>query len=420
MKFTKFFCLIAFFALTISGCSDDDPVTPPSGPSTVNGRVTDLIGGGINGVTVIIGDQTAVTAVDGSFTIGNVTTPYTAKILLASGPNQVGIVYEGVSTTTPTFFGTGMNSSPSTAKLTVSIPALGPNQQAQIFFADDTHLNYSNTITSPETSDSLRIYWNGSGNLTGKIVVLVYTFAGGQIVTYDKYGEKLNYVLTNGSTVSESFTNAELSTNPGETTVSGTIIPPGGYTTPKANILIKFAPNGSAASGARMDNEILSAAYTFVVPTGLPSSFTIGIEGRSSGTLGENNQKLITVNAGTSGNNVNLIASGNLSSPTNGATNIDTNTNFTFNSSSGGVTLIAFSSPGRSFIVITGSTSGSAKIPSFSAYGLGLGSNINYSWGVTRFPTLSSVDAFVSAAPYANVNFTEVSSTESRNFTSVP
>lgn len=332
----------------------------------------------------------------------------------------MGLVYEGVTTSTPVFYGTGLPSSPNTAKITVSIPPLGVNQQAQIFFADDTHLNYFNTISTPETSDSLRIYWAGGANITGKIVVLVYTFAAGQIVSYDKYGEKLNYVVTNGSTVSESFTNAELSTNPGETTVTGSIIPPGGYTTPKANILLKFSPNGSIASGARLDNEILSSSYSFVVPTGLPSSFVIGIEGRSSGTIGESNQKIITVQPGTTGNNVNLLAGANLSSPPNSATNIDTNTNFTFTSGSAGINLIIFNGAGRQFIVITGSGAGSTKLPSFSAYGLGIGANLNYSWNVTRFTNITSVDGFVSTPPYLNVNFNEITQSESRNFTTAP
>ncbi len=419
LQFSFFIVLISFW---VSGCSEENP-TNPGGPGTtvnVTGRVVDLIGAGIPGVTVVIGSSTSVTTADGSFTIAGVTTPYNAKIVLASGSNPVGIMYEGVTSENPVFFGTGLPSTPNTAKLTVSIPALLPNQQAQIFFADNGILNYSNTISGAELSDSIRVNWTGGSTINGKIVVLVYTFAGGQITTYDKYGEKTNYVLNNGGVVSESFTNAELSMNPGENTVAGNVVPPAGYTTPKAQLMLKFSSAGSIANGSRIGNELLSAAYSFVVPTGLPSSFLIGVEGRSSGPIGEFNQKIITVNSGSTGNNINLLAGANLSTPPDNATNIDTNTTFTFSSGTGGITLISFNSPGRLFIVVTGSSSGSTKIPSFSSFGLGLGSSLNYSWNVSRLPNISSVDAFVAAAPHANTNFNELSQSESRNFTSAP
>jgi hypothetical protein len=421
MKSLNFLFLLVFLAFAAAGCSDDT-ITPggPGSTVNVNGKVADLIGAGIPGVTVVIGSSTAVTSPDGSFAISGVTTPYTAKIVLAAGLNPVGLVYEGVTTANPVFYGTGLPSTPNTAKLTVSIPALLPNQQAQIIFADNGTLNYSNTLTGAELSDSIRIYWTGSTTITGKIVVLVYTFAAGQITTFDKYGEKLNYVLNNGGVVTEAFSNAELSTNPGENTVAGNVVPPAGYTTPKAHLMLKFSPSGSIAMGSRIGNELLASAYSFVVPTGLPSSFIIGVEGRSSGPIGEFNQKIITVSSGTTGNNINLLAGENLSTPPNNATGIDTNTSFTFTTASAGIILINFNSAGRSFIVITGSNSGSAKIPSFSAYGLALGSSVIYTWSVAKFPTIGSVDAFVSTAPYLNASFNEINQSESRSFTTIP
>lgn len=422
LKIMQFSFVLVLMIFMAAGCSDDNP-TNPGGPGTtvnVTGKVVDLIGAGISGVTVVIGSSTSVTDAEGNFSISGVTTPYTAKVVLAAGSNPVGIMYEGVTSENPVFFGTGLPSSPNTAKLTVSIPALLPNQQAQIFFADAGILNYSNTISGAEISDSIRVNWTGSSTITGKIVVLVYTFAAGQITTYDKYGEKLNYVLNNGGVVSESFTNAELSMNPGENTVAGNVLPPTGYTTPKAHLMLKFSTAGSIANASRIGNELLASAYSFVVPTGLPSSFLIGVEGRSSGTIGEFNQKIITVNSGSTNNNINLLAGANLSTPPDNATNIDTNTTFTFSAGTGGITLISFNGTGRTFIVVTGSTAGSTKIPSFSSFGLGLGSNVNYSWSVARLPNISSVDAFVNAAPYSNVNFNEVNQSESRNFTSAP
>lgn len=80
MKLIKIIYLFAFLGFTIAGCSDDT-VNPnnPGSTVTVNGKVTDLIGGGINGVTVIIGESTAVTSVDGSFSIGMLQHPTLQK-----------------------------------------------------------------------------------------------------------------------------------------------------------------------------------------------------------------------------------------------------------------------------------------------------------------------------------------------------
>src|SRR5438876_10690878 len=79
----------------ISGCSDT--TTTPTGPTTgtVTGKVVDINGSPIAGVTAIIGSSNAVTGSDGSFTINSVTTSYDLKLAIASGPNPTGILYQG-------------------------------------------------------------------------------------------------------------------------------------------------------------------------------------------------------------------------------------------------------------------------------------------------------------------------------------
>jgi hypothetical protein len=122
----------------------------------------------------------------------------------------------------------------------------------------------------------------------------------------------------------------------------------------------------------------------------------------------------------TSNNNINFQAASNLSAPPNNATGIDTNSNFTYSVIAGGLYQITFNTPNRSFTVFTSSTSGYVGIPNFSSYGLGLGASLNYSWRVSRFPNVSSVDAFVNTSIYNNAGYDEVTQSESRNFTSAP
>lgn len=122
----------------------------------------------------------------------------------------------------------------------------------------------------------------------------------------------------------------------------------------------------------------------------------------------------------TSNNNINFQAASNLRAPPNNATGIDTNSNFTYSVIAGGLYQITFNTPNRSFTVFTSSTSGSVRIPNFSSYGLGLGASLNYSWRVSRFPNVFSVDAFVNTSIYNNAGYDEVTQSESRNFTSAP
>ncbi len=146
-------------------------------------------------------------------------------------------------------------------------------------------------------------------------MVLVYTFVAGQISAFNKYGE-MSTALTNGGNSTVTFTPAQLSVTPQNSTVSGTLNLPSGYMTPKTKLILKFSTSGSIlAGGALIGNEIMGNTFNFVVPAGLTSSFNIGIEGQGSGITGEYTFKADTVHAGVSGKVLTLEASPTLSTP---------------------------------------------------------------------------------------------------------
>jgi hypothetical protein len=415
----SFLAAVLIISLSLIGCSDNTtnpPITPTS--NNVTGKVVDQAGTGINGATVSIGSNIATTSSDGSFTINNVTAPYDAKIVLSSGPNPTGLMYKGVNSYTPQFLGTGLPSVPSSAVLKVTIPALGPNQRATVIYTDTGFVHVSQNILPPAVLANLNVVWSSGANITGKILVLVYTFTAGQVSAFDKYGEKTNFVLNNGGTSNVTFTAADLSLNPGETTVSGSIALPPGYMTPNANLLLRFTNKGSVYLGANIGNPVMSNTYSFVVPTGLPSASTIVIGGRGSGPIGEDGLKIITAAAGSSGNVITIETCPNLSTPPNMATNIDTTTNFTWSAGTGsGIYLVNYTTAGKNFYVFTSQQN--TTIPSFSSFGLPIGPAVVYSWNVVRISGMT-IDQFVSAPLFNNTGFTGTSNSESRTFTSAP
>ena len=366
---------VPFLSLIIfaSGCGSDSSVTqtPPT-TGTVNGKVVDVVGYPIPNVTAVIGSSNAVTGADGSFSIANVTTPYDVKLVVAASSS--GMKYEGISTLTPQLYGLGLTASPSSATLNVTIPNLGVNQKATVFFTDTMLVNSIKTISNPAILAALNVRWQTSAAVTGKILVLVYTTdATGNVTSYNKYGEKTGFTLNNGSTTNVTFSAADLNVTPGSATVSGTLTAPAGFVNPSTSMLLKFSSKGSPLIGAGVGAFVTGASFSFLAPTGLTSIFSIGLEGSANTVAGEQSIKLSAGTVGSS-NSITLETPPVLSTPGTGATNVDTTTNFTYSTGTGtGAYIITYTAAGKSFYLITNSTS--VKIPSFSSYGLSLGNN---------------------------------------------
>jgi len=409
--------LLLIFVL-ISGCSDSTTTPPVINSGNVNGKVIDVSGAAITGATVIIGNTIAVSGADGSFTISGVTSPYNIKILVNSGSTPTGMLYQGLTTFSPQLFFSGSSGQSSSSALNVTIPALGADQRALVIFTDNGNIHTSNEISSPSMTANLNVKWPTGASITGKIIVLTYTFTAGQISLFNKYGE-MSFTLNNGGASNVTFTPAQLSVTPQQSSVSGTLNLPAGYSIPKTKLLLRFSSSASnISSGALIGNEIMGNNFNFVIPANLTSSFNIGLEGQGSGPIGEFTLKLDTIHAGVTGKVLTLESAPSLNTPPNGQSGVDTATNFTYTAGSGaGVYLTSFNGTGRSFLVISNSTS--VTIPNFSSIGLPIGTNIPYTWVVTKI-NFASMDSFVSGPLLFSSAFNSETASSSRTFTTGP
>ncbi|MEO8665782.1 MAG: hypothetical protein ABI462_09820 [Ignavibacteria bacterium] len=411
------FLLLGFF-FTLTGCSDNNGTSGPTPTSTitVSGKAVDQIGSGIVSATIVIGDSIKTTAADGSFSISNVTVPYDVKIITGG----TGMVYKGLTTASPKLLGLGAAVTPNSATLNVTLPALVANQSATVIFTDQSTVQASDNFTFPATAANITVDWAaGSGtSISGKIIVLVYTLAGGNITTYDKTGEKPQ-ALNNGGVQAVNFTAAELTTNPGELTISGSLTIPAGFTSPNNLLGLKYITNASNQYVSVIDY-FSTAAFNYVVPTGLATTPQFVVGGGVTGPVSiQKTSRYVIATAPNPSLTIVLETPPNLTTPPNAATNIDTNTNFTYTTGSGtGIYLASFSTVSKTFYVFTNSTT--TKIPNLNAFGLGVGSSLAYNWNVIRINDITTTDAFVAAPLLFNTLFSATATSEQRPFTSAP
>lgn len=407
--------LFLAFLLTTAGCKDNTTGPSLNGKITVVGKVINAIGNGIIGATVSIEDSIKTTDANGSFVISGITTPYDVKII---PPGNSGIIYKGLTTASPQLYSAGI--ADFFATLNVTIPPLSVNQKAAVFFTDVIHIQTSNAISFPGTAAMVFVRWTGSSSITGKIIVLVYTLAGGHITTYEKYGEKTGFTLNSGSTQSVTFTAPELTLNPGESTISGALTIPSGFVNPNNSIGLKFTSAGANVFLNTLDT-VNAATFNYIVPTGLPNTPQFVISGYAAGpgSVNLSTYKAVTSTAPATALNIVLDTPPTLTTPPNAATNIDTNTNFTYSAGSGtGIYRLSFQAVGKSFYVITQSTT--TKIPNLNSFGLGIGSSLNYSWGVLKYNGITSMDEYVSTPLLFNPLYSSEAQSERHTFTTIP
>jgi hypothetical protein len=439
MKCLKYFILIFGFAAMyfFAGCSDSStsPSTNEPTPGNVTGKIIDAVGNGLINVTVVIGDKIKTTDANGNFTIENVTTPYDLKVITttATPPRGYGIVYKSVTTRNPQVLGIGIPTTVNSTQLTASIPQIliSNNQKAKIIFTDSLTVQADGLIDGSlnQTSTTFTISWLGSApQISGKVIALVYTMdANGHILSYNLYGDK-PYTLNSGSPSFVAFGENELPIPPTQSTIQGSVFPPGGYVEATAYLGISFITTNSyplanlyTGSATQLDSK-LAPAYIFNVPTNLPTTNKLSVTGtafvNSVNTFPyEFTSKTIVCPEGTSNNNISLETVSNLISPQNNATLIDTNSNFSYSTggSGSGLYLIQFTSSSNTIYVFT--TLNVCNIPNLSTFGLNIGPNYSYSWYVIKLLGITSSDDILSGPIVNNNHFAGYTSSELRLFT---
>ncbi len=437
-KIYNLLCVLMLLVLThfFCSCSEDAPNNPDNGggggSGTVHGKVIDEVGIGLVNVTVVIGGNFATTAFDGSFTIEGVTAPYDLKIVQGS----VGIEYKSVNTMSPQVLGIGITEQLRQCSLTVSIPfsKLGPNKKAAIIFTDTVSVQQSAALDGNiqfDTSATFNVIWKGNSQISGKIIVLIYSVDNNLHITqYELYGQKLT-TLNDGSSVTVPFGVNDLPIPPSNTIISGSLNVPGGYLDATAKFFISFLSTNSYTSSTQyielsyigfatpLDAKP-GPAYVFNVPSNLPASNKLIVTGvaKSNNSPGINSttSKSINCTPGSANNNIVLETVPLLIAPGNGQT-ADTNTIFTHSPGSGsGIYITRYSSTDNTKLFYTFTSSTGSRIPNLKQYGLDIGINKTYNWYVAQFNGVNSVDDMLSVQLVNNNNLQGTVITDLWNF----
>jgi hypothetical protein len=420
-----FLPLVIFSSFIIfHSCSDSGVINNNTDPTAieVNGKVVDNSGFAVAGADVSIGAQVTTTATDGSFTIQSVSTPYDVKVLITD-IQSFGYLFQGLRSSTPKLSTGPYASEQFNTTLTTTIPALTGNQRAFIIFTNQNDVEKSAMIVQPNISTTMNVMWKGNNSITGKVIVFVVEFLNGEVLSYEKYGER-SVTLNNAVPKNEIFQDSHINFNPVESNISGVFSIPAGYSQQAANFVINYKQSGSLiyplSSGTTLST-VSGFNYTFVVPTGLPTPFRCIIACSAGGSNSyEFTSKSIVTIPGSSNNNVYLEAFATLLSPPANQSGVDLNTDFIVNSGSGtGVMVFTFEGPDRIFQVTTPQSN--SKIPDLTSLGISIGTNLNYSWSVSKYGNLNTVDEFVSGCLYDNPSIVYFTNSTERNFhTAVP
>ncbi|HEY3249815.1 MAG TPA: carboxypeptidase-like regulatory domain-containing protein [Ignavibacteria bacterium] len=413
------FLILNIFLLILS-CNEDtpektnNPLPPPSG-ITLNGFVLDENAAPVIGIKVSVSSKQTYTSYDGSFTLSNIITPYDIKITFVGVPKSVGVVYKGMTTPGPLLLMQSYPGSGYSATLSVRIPPLSELQRATIIFTDN-YTEGSAVIRPPADTANISIKWGEGSSITGKVIVYIYPLINGIATDYQKYGAKQNIILTNGGNTSIIFNENELTTNPGEASISGSLL--GGVIGQGTTFAITYRFGAllypfkyGAPISTTFGNE-----FTFVVPTYLPLVYNYVLSGFTYGPdSGMFSSKCRTVEFNTN-NLIALESMPTLESPPDNAVNVDQATQFGVNPGTGtGINLISFEAPDRVFHVYQ--TEKFLNLPSFE---IGIGRNTAYTWYVRRLGSLEDINQFGYSYFYNDNRLTFFTSSAKRRFTTKP
>lgn len=404
--------LICSLLVFVYGCGNNggNPIITPT--TTISGHVLDTYGYPlISPATVYIGGQTTTTAVDGSFTINNVTKPYDVYVMSSTGVFGV----KGLTITNPYLPGS-INASPILA-ISVTIPMVPSGSKATIMFQDTVSGKISGygEILAGQTIGSISMGGTNGQQVAGNVYVLEYLINAGVVTFYSGYAEK-PITFTFGGAASVTFEN--LSGGLGSSTVSGTVNGSGGLNL-KAQLYINFGSrNNIVHRGGLIQNIDISGntgTFNFNVPTLTSPTPLLNVVAITVGPPVA--QRMKTLIAGSSGAVINIDAIPTLTIPANNASNVDTTTVFSYTDGAGtGIHFIRLTPTGQSgnlFQIITKGTS--FTIPNLSAYGYSLGSTAPYSWADNgKIMDMNSTDDF--STQFFDVNPAVMGITQSETF----
>jgi hypothetical protein len=371
------------------GCGGGSGENNGGGNTTVNGQVLDNFGLGRSGATVIVGGKSTTTDANGRFTVSGIATPYDA-VIIAPAPDKAATIYTQLTRTDPKLLDFDANNGPAHSA-TVSGNVTGGD-------AFPTPVGEVSAVSwgSPESSTgtyvtvnpySFSVDWSGPSSTTGTLRGLQWTIdSNGTVTGYHFHGTRTGVSLTANNNVS----NLDVGLGVLQTgNVSVTIVPPGTHQITERDVTLNFSDGTYFPVSA---DGLSGTAFTVPVPSGIGATATVRV------TAAENDAGTVSIAqvglqpGGSS--SLSLPTPAVATAPADGATGVDTNTDFVWTPVAGGIHVIfltgAANDPG--FAIVSGGSR--TRIPNLSAQGLGLPSGRPYDFTLFGIGPYASIDAF--------------------------
>jgi hypothetical protein len=365
-------------------------VNPPP-TITVAGKVTDQAKKALSGAIVVIGAQHATTDVSGAFSIGGVTAPYDAAVVVPVGARNTATVYKGLTRADPTLLaipllGSFASSGSVTGSVSGGDALPAASDKTAVAWGSPETFASNLLINNPWT---LKLEWAASpAATTGNVHALQWTPVSGIPTAYKGYGVHSGVTVANGGVTGSV---AIAMSAPAASTISGSVTVPAGVTLETKNLNVVFGDGALFQVGS---DSTAATSFTYPVPNGIGSTATVSATGLAGGARTITRVKGIA--AGSSGTTVGILSPALHSSPVDNAAAITTSTDFSWSQMAGGIQIV-FMAPSSSasapayYLVTTGAT---GRIPDLSSIGVVLPAATAYIWGMEAHSPWASVDEF--------------------------
>lgn len=330
MKVRSIFIPVFLSLFTILFYSCEDSTVSTNSNVTVSGTVRGLMNYPLDNVTISTQGKSALTSVNGKFSIANVNLP--CDLYVNDSLHKYKIIYKNVNSASDLTIGLPVWKTDGLIdySLIVHLPPSTPPHIGKVFYMDDE----TNIMGVQDMETSSNIFFNApqSLNIKGKVCLITYTRNSGmQITRYNYFASKSDVTLAQGSTVEITFTQSDLLPVTEDTTIY-MVTPPSGTQSIFSIFTLNFFNKKMsyfANSLALETFQNTSGTTPLLIPNNLPIDFTPILFSASSGGFGNTNQMYTLPKTGTNVP-VNLSSAPAVLSPQNYALNVDANTTFSF------------------------------------------------------------------------------------------
>jgi hypothetical protein len=363
---------------------------------TVKGRVLDERGFPVPGVYVSInGIAGSSTDKEGKFAVIVEKLPY--NLVIHDESNSLAVLYEDMKRMDPelVLFGAKSSRSVNTESMKINFPAVPSGSSALIkFISDDLFYSQDVVANTGETSKIITVDWpNNTNSVNGRVIYLEKTSTA-----YTKYIEKAVTVLKDFSSQSVTFDNANF-IKPGQTSIT-LYMPNANYERKGFAVYADFLAlhRNSQILLNSEEGDIISTRC--LVPSNLPLSFRLRVEGNGFYKDGDGFQNSVYSYPGTS-LNISTETPPELTAPQDKFTGVSPYTEFAYEWGSGtGIYVVHFHSyfPDGDFYVVTAGRSVSAPIQKSA----GVLKGNEYKWYTAKYLTYFNIDDFTKPKQFSN------------------